>query len=103
MRVVLSPGTVTSVQTISGSHAGALYTVGILDNGIAVNVTSTRSPGRGRGGESQLGVTAEAFSAFLGKIGISREELPGYIATLRGAEWCEFWSLVCEYAATRRP
>ena len=90
------------METISGSHAGASYTVGILPDGIAVDVFSTGSPGRGAGGESQLGVTSEAFEAFLGKLGLTREELPAYIGSLRGGEWCEFWCLVSEHASTRR-
>lgn len=101
MRVLAAVGTVENMQTISGSHAGTSYTVKVLPDGIALEVLSDGSPAGGSGSESHLGVAAESFEALLGKLGLSPDELPGYVASLRGEEWREFWHLVTEFATSR--
>jgi len=89
------------VQTISGSYAGTSYTVTLLADGIALEVLSDGSPTGGSGSESRVGVRHAAFEAFLGKIGLSDADLPGYLASLRGEEWREFWYLASEFATSR--
>lgn len=101
MRVDRGDDTVEGVQTISGSHAGTSYTVSILADGIALEVLSDGSPAGGSGSESHLGVASESFEALLGKLGLDPAELPGYVASLRGEEWREFWHLVTEFATSR--
>lgn len=101
MRVVTPVDTVEGVQTVSGSHAGASYTVKILADAIALEVLSAGSPAGGSGSESRLGVAAESFEALLAKLGLDPAELPGYVVSLRGKEWREFWHMVTEFATSR--
>lgn len=97
----VAAGTIDRVHTIAGAHAGTSYTVKLDADRIALEVLSDGSPAGGSGSESHLGVDADAFAAFLGKLGLTSDELPGYIASLRGVEWREFWYLVSEFATSR--
>lgn len=101
VRCVVAPGTVAGVETISGEYAGTSYTVKMLADGIALEVLSEGSPAGGSGSESHVGVTDDSFTAFLGKLGLTRGDLPGYVASLRGEQWREFWHLVSEFASSR--
>lgn len=101
MRAAHPGRTLLGVGMISCAHQGTSYTVEISEGGLALEVLSSGSPLGGSGSESYLGVTGEAFVVLLAKLGISEPELPGYLSSLRGAEWQEFWSLVVEFATSR--
>lgn len=89
------------MTTVRGVHQGTEYTVGIEPGRLSLEVLSEGSPAGGSGSESQLGVSRASLARLLEKLGLDEDGLTGYVRSLRGEEWREFWHLVSEYADSR--
>jgi len=89
------------VEKRVGVHEGTSYTVRFLPDGFALEVLSAGSPTGGAGAESYLSVTGEQFVSLLGELGLASGEMPGYVSSLCGESWREFWYLVSANASSR--